>query len=150
MISLFKRSRQPEAIDREELLRVVRLLLQGIALHSVEGDREDFEKFRTDMQALLKTVDQDPSPSVLLVTTGSALKTVEDYNQRVTRYMRTQGAELQHMIAMLTRTIATLGSGNERSVTRLREIEGQLEKASVIEDVRMLKVRMEQCLEGIR
>jgi diguanylate cyclase (GGDEF)-like protein len=43
-----------------------------------------------------------------------------------------------------------LGSGSDRSVTRLREIEGQLEKASEIQDVRMLKLRMEQCLESIR
>jgi GGDEF domain-containing protein len=61
-----------------------------------------------------------------------------------------QGAELQHMIAMLTRTVATLGAGSDRSVTRLQEIEGQLVKASEIEDVRMLKLRMEQCLESIR
>jgi diguanylate cyclase (GGDEF)-like protein len=131
-------------------LRVIRLLLQGIALHAVEGDRADHEKFREDMQALLEAVGANPSTAVLLVTTGSALKTLENYNQSTTRYLRMQGAELQNMIGMLTRTVATLGSGSNRSVTRLREIEGQLEKASEIQDVRMLKLRMEQCLESIR
>jgi diguanylate cyclase (GGDEF)-like protein len=134
----------------DDPLRVIRLLLQGIALHAVEGDRQDHEKFRKDMQELLDAVGDNPSTSVLLVTTGSALKTLENYNQSTTRYLRMQGAELQNMIGMLTRTVATLGSGSDRSVTRLREIEGQLEKASEIQDVRMLKLRMEQCLESIR
>jgi GGDEF domain-containing protein len=136
--------------NNEDPLRVIRLLLQGIGLHAVEGDRAEYEKFRKDMQEILDAVEGNPSNGELLVTTGSALKTLESYNQNTSRYLRMQGAELQHMIAMLTRTVATLGAGSDRSVTRLREIEGQLVKASEIEDARMLKVRMEQCLESIR
>lgn len=150
MISLRKLwSAEPASAD-DALLRVVRLLLQGIALHAVEGDRNDHEKFRSDMQAMIDSLEHDPSPAVLLMTTGSALKTLEDYNQRTSRYVRLQGAELQNMIGMLTQTVSALGAGSERSVTRLKEIETQLEKARVIEDVRMLKLRMEDCLGGIR
>jgi diguanylate cyclase (GGDEF)-like protein len=145
----FWSAERPESVN-DDPLRVIKLLLQGIALHAVEGDRHDHEKFRRDMQALLDSVEANPSTAVLLVNTGSALKTLENYNQSTTRYIRMQGAELQNMIGMLTRTVATLGAGSDRSVTRLREIEGQLEKASEIEDVRMLKLRMEQCLESIR
>jgi diguanylate cyclase (GGDEF)-like protein len=150
VISLKKLWSAEQPPVNEDPLRVIRLLLQGIALHAVEGDREDHEKFRRDMQALLDAVGTNPSTAILLVTTGSALKTLENYNQSTTRYLRMQGAELQNMIGMLTKTVATLGSGSNRSVTRLREIEGQLEKASEIQDVRMLKLRMEQCLESIR
>ncbi len=152
MISLFKRLSQKEdpPDSSHELLRVVRLLLQGIGLHAVEGDHQDHEKFRQDMQKLLSALDAAPTTAVLLVTTGSVLKTLEDYNQRASRYVRMQGTELQNMIAMLTRTVATLGAGSDRSVARLRDIEGQIEKTSVIEDVRMLKLRMEECLESIR
>jgi diguanylate cyclase (GGDEF)-like protein len=42
------------------------------------------------------------------------------------------------------------GSGNERAVTRRNEIEGQIEKTAATDDVRVLKMRMEACLEGIR
>ena len=79
-----------------------------------------------------------------MVSVGAVLKALEDYNARTTRHLRMQGAELYHMIAMLTRTVATLGSGNEQSVSRLREIEGQIEKTSGIEDVRVLKLRLER------
>jgi GGDEF domain-containing protein len=150
MISIRKFLTAKDAPESEELLHVVQLLLQGIALHAVEGDRHDHEKFRSDMQKLLDGLEGAQAVAALLVITGSALKTLEDYNQRTTRYIRMQGAELQNMIGMLTRTIATLGTGTGRSVAKLREIEGQLEKASVIEEVRMIKLRMEQCLESIR
>lgn len=154
MISLRKLwSAEPSpgtAEGENTLLRVVRLLLQGIALHAVEGDRQDHEKFRNDMQAMIDGLEHDPSPAVFLMTTGSALKTLEDYNQRTTRFIRLQGSELHNMIAMLTKTLTSLGAGSERSVSRLKEIETQLEKARMIEDVRMLKVRMEDCLNGIR
>jgi len=140
----------PTLTSNQDPLRVIRLLLQGIALHAVEGDRLEYEKFRRDMQELLDAVEGNPSNSELLVSTGSVLKALESYNQNTSKYLRMQGAELQHVIAMLTRTVASLGAGSDRSVTRLQEIEGQLVKASQIEDVRMLKIRMEQCLESIR
>jgi GGDEF domain-containing protein len=130
--------------------RVVGLLMQGIALHAVEGDPLEHQKFRQDMHMLLEEIEANPSIDNLLVHTGSALKALEDYNHRTTRHLRMQGAELQHMIAMLTRTVAALGSGSEKAVGRLQEIEGKLEGASVIEDVRALKLRMGECLEGIR
>jgi GGDEF domain-containing protein len=150
MISLRKFLLATNESSGEDLLRVIRLLLQGIALHAVEGNRQDYENFRADMQKLLSGIEETPLPSELLVATGSALKALEAYNQHTTRYVRMQGAELQNMIGMLTRTIAVLGTGSARSVTRLRDIEGKLEKASVIEDVRMVKLQMEQCLEEIR
>jgi GGDEF domain-containing protein len=137
----------PPAVD---LMRIVRLLVQGIALHAVEGDPQDYQIFRRDIYKLLEGVEANPPPAELLITTGSVLKALEDYNSRTTRHLRMLGAELYHMIAMLTRTVATLGSGSEQSVGRLVEIEGKIEKAAVIEDVRVLKLRLRECLDSIR
>src|SRR5262249_5209527 len=131
-------------------VRIVELLLQGIALHAVEGDPQDHEKFRTDMKSLLDGLGESPSPAALLMTTGAALKTLEDYNQRSTKYIRVQGAELHNMIAMLTKTVATLSAGSERSLIKLQEIGGLVEKAALVEDMRALKERMQVCLEAIR
>jgi GGDEF domain-containing protein len=132
------------------LTRVVQLLIQGIALHAVEGDPLDHQMFRREMQTQMDAVEASPTPAELLVSIGAVLQALEGYNSRTTRHMRLQGAELYHMITMLTRTVETLGSGSEHSVGRLREIEGQLEKTSVIEDVRLLKTQLAECLDGIR
>lgn len=150
MISLRKFWTADPESGPSDLMRVVQLLIQGIALHAVEGDPQDYQLFRRDLQQQLDVVGGNPSPADLLVGTGIILKALEDYNARTTRHLRMQGAELYHMIAMLTRTVETLGAGSEQSVGRLREIEGKIEKTSVIEDVRVLKLRLGECLENIR
>lgn len=136
--------------DPGDLMRVVRLLIQGIALHAVEGDPNDYQIFRRDMQQQMEAIEGNPAPAEILISVGAVLKALEDYNARTTRHLRMQGAELYHMIAMLTRTVETLGSGSHQSVGRLREIEGKIEKTSGIEDVRVLKARLGDCLESIR
>jgi GGDEF domain-containing protein len=150
MISLRKFWTADDPANDVDMRRVVRLLMQGIGLHSVEGDPADHQKFRQDLQKLQDEVEASPSTAKLMVSTGSTLKTLEDYNQRTTRYMHMQGTELQHMIAMLTRTVAELGSSSQKAVLRLQEIETKLAKAPVIDDVRLLTLRMEECLQGIR
>jgi diguanylate cyclase (GGDEF)-like protein len=59
-------------------------------------------------------------------------------------------AELQNIIGMLTRAVATFGSACDRSVARLQKIECQLEQASGSEDVPLLKRSIQECLESIR
>ncbi len=152
MISLRKFWNAPNQQQDPEpatLLRVVQLLIQGIALHAVEGDPQEYQSFRRDIQEQLEAVEANSAPADLMLSVGAVLKALENYNARTTRHLRMQGAELHHMIAMLTRTVAALGSGNEESVSRLREIEGQLVKTSAIEDVRVLKQRLADCLESI-
>ncbi len=151
MISLrkFWTAAEPDS-DPGDLMRVVKLLMQGIALHAVEGEPLDYQMFRRVMQEQMEAVEANPTPAELLVSIGAVLQALEGYNARTTRHLRMQGTELYHMITMLTRTVATLGSGSEKSVGRLREIGGQIEKTSVIEDVRVLKLRLGDCLDNIR
>lgn len=133
-----------------DLTRVVRLLIQGIALHAVEGDPQDYQLFRRQMQKQLEAVEANPPPADLLLGVGAVVQALEAYNSRTTRHLRLQGLELYHMITMLTRTVETLGSGSEHAVGKLRDIEAQIEKTSGIKDVRGLKLRLAECLEGIR
>jgi GGDEF domain-containing protein len=136
--------------DPAGVARVVGLLIQGIALHAVEGDPLEYQIFRHEIQQQIEAVEANPPPAELLVSVGAVLQALEGYNARTTRHLRMQGTELYHMITMLTRAVETLGAGSEKSVGQLREIEGKIEKTSVIEDVRMLKLRLGECLDGIR
>jgi GGDEF domain-containing protein len=151
MISLrkFWTAAEQEA-DPAGVARVAGLLIQGIALHAVEGDPLEYQMFRHEIQQQIEVVEANPAPAELLVSIGAVLQALEGYNARTTRHLRMQGTELYNMITMLTRTVETLGAGSEKSVGQLREIEGKIEKTSVIEDVRMLKLRLGECLDSIR
>jgi GGDEF domain-containing protein len=134
----------------ETLRRGLCLLLEGIALHAVEADRVDYDAFQTEMGNLSgRLAGETPTPDILLVV-GLGLKALENYNRRAASFLRFQASELQSMVSMLTQTVSLIANGQERSVQRLQEIEKQIEKASVAEDIRTLKVRLADCLVSLR
>jgi diguanylate cyclase (GGDEF)-like protein len=130
--------------------RVISLLLQGMALHSVQGDTVDFESFRADFNRIQSKASEETPVQELLVAAGAAVQAFSDHNQRTTRFIHRQGAELQKMISMLAQTVITIGDVSQRSSHRLMEIEKQMEGASAIEDVQSLKLRLGECLTSLR
>jgi GGDEF domain-containing protein len=128
-------------VDEEGMFRrVISLLLQGISLHAVEGDRADYDRFRNDFDRIQASLGKEASGPELLVATG----------QRTTRFIRQQGAVLHNMISMLTQTMVSIGAGNESSAEHLQAIEKELAHAVVIEDVQALKLRLAECLKNLR
>lgn len=134
----------------QALMRVVQLLLQGIALHAVEGPPEDFANFRNSIQNIANALQHDFEMADLLVHAGSALRSLEDYNKRAARYLRSPGADLQAMVKMLADAVAAMSSASEENIRRLREIEVQVVSATQAEDVRLIRVKLSECLAEIR
>jgi len=149
MISLksyFTRDSEAETTYR----RVIGLFLQGISLHSVEGDKADHDRFREDIDKCLAVLSPETPVSELLVVVGGALRAMEDYNQRTGRFIRRQNTELQNMVSMLTKTVITIGVSSEHSVSRLQNIEKSIESTQKVEDIQILKLRLGECLEAVR
>ena len=130
--------------------RIIGLFLQGISLHSVEGDKADHERFREDIEKCLAVLSPETPVSELLVVVGGALRAMEEYNQRTSKFVRRQNTELQHMLAMLTQTVISIGAGSEQSVKRLQNIEKSIESTQAVEDIQILKLRLSECLEAVR
>ena len=82
--------------------------------------------------------------SELLVVMGGALRSMEDYNQRTSKFVRRQSTELQHMVSMLTQTVITIGASSENSVNRLQDIEKSIERTQAIDDIKILKLRLSE------
>jgi GGDEF domain-containing protein len=138
-------------VDEEGMFRrVISLLLQGISLHAVEGDRADYDRFRNDFDRIQASLGKEASGQELLVATGAANQALADYGQRTTRFIRQQGTLLHNMISMLTQTMVSIGAGSESSAEHLQAIEKELAHAVVIEDVQTLKLRLAECLKNLR
>jgi GGDEF domain-containing protein len=132
------------------LLRTTHLLLEAIERHAVKPDAEDYERFRSDWRKILDGIREDSPAQEVLVLAGQAVKTLEEYNTRATKRMRGQCEDLQNMVAMLTKTMAAIASGSQGTILRLQEIEGGLQKASMLEDFHTAKIRMSECLGVLR
>lgn len=131
------------------LLRMNRLLLQAIRLHAVEVDTADLERFQAEIQQLEARLETARGGGDILVTAGAAIKALEAYNRRAGRTMRAQLLELRQMVATLTEGVEKLAAGSERSITNLRDITKQVERASTIEDIRLLRARLAECVSEL-
>jgi diguanylate cyclase (GGDEF)-like protein len=150
MISIKRYLTKPNPGAADVFRRVISILLQAVELHAVEGDEADYTQFRFAIRQIADQFSDDTPAEQSLVIAGSVAATLRDYNERTSRYIRAQSSEYHRMVSMLTETVLDVTHGSERSVQRLREIEQQLERASVIEDVRILRLKLDQCLQSIQ
>jgi predicted nucleic acid-binding protein len=82
------------------LRRIVSILLQGITLHAVEGDRADYARFRDHLERIQAPLGKRTSAQDLLIAAGATNQALAEHGQRTTRFIRQQGAILQNMISM--------------------------------------------------
>jgi GGDEF domain-containing protein len=152
MISLKKYlNRDTPETDREsQYRRMIDLFLQGIGLHAIEGDKGEYDRFRIGLTNLEKSITAETPLSDMFVSVGSALRSMEDYNQSASKLIRRQNSEYQLMLSMLTKTVISIGSSSECSVDRLQDIEKAMEHTSRLEDFQALKTRLGECLTLVR
>lgn len=148
-ISKYLRGRNQEEVT-EALLRMVRLMLQAMILHRVEGDQADDERFRTELEKVDQALSDDPDPKDVFFLTGSAIKTIEEHGRQLKGFLNVRGVALQNMLRMATETIASISTGCDRSTRRLQELEAKIERAGMIEDIHVLKAQLGECLGTLK
>jgi len=130
--------------------RMARLLLQAIALHAVAGERNDSADFHSAIAGVQTSLEHDSSAQNILVAAGTAIEALQIYNRRTSLCLQGKTNELQSMLAMLTQAMSQIVALSEGSVARLHDLQERIEHAVQIEDVRLLKERLSDCLESIR
>jgi len=130
--------------------RVVQRLMEGIHLHSVEAEPEDYVSFRASIQQIAQAMSRAATAEELMVQTGAALKTLETYARKAARYFGRRNAEFQTMFRMLTGTIKTISDTSDENLRQLREIESHVLSAVEIEDVCLMKSQLSDVLDQIR
>ena len=148
MISIRKLLAEDEA--QAPMLRAIHLLLQGMRIHMVEGVPSEAQQFREDMNSVTLQVEEEHSPQAILTHAGAAVRILQEYNQRAAEFWTAQARELQAIVQMLTATIETIAKAGDENVRRLIEIEQQVFSASQLQDVRLVKNKLAECLEQIR
>lgn len=146
MISLAKYLRSQSDGDEPPHIRAISLLVQGMELHTLDCNKEDHERFRSGLAELQqRLLPEIPDPD-LFVLVGQIIKTFEAYNRQTTAKLRAQFSELQAIIAAFTTAVAAMVSASDTSLKRLGQIRTQLGSAETIEDLRLLKTHLCDCL----
>jgi hypothetical protein len=131
-------------------MHVVRILVQGIGVHAVVGEADDHARFQESIQEVSDALMDQISPAELLVHGASVLNTLEAHTCRTTSGMQFQTVELQNMVKMLTSAVGVVSAVSNVNISRLSEIDNQVAAASKLDDVRMIKAKLSDCLVDIR
>jgi len=127
------------------LLQGFRLLIEGLRPvgpadgHAVQA-----------IDALLRRLEQPLQAFDVLEIANEALASVQRDRDATTVRHQQYSEELQSIISMLTATLAGFSSQRDGSIGRLQRIERQIEKASMIDDLRTLKSNLADCLTEVR
>ena len=153
MISIKRFLERGGGADQEVLeasLEAGRLLLDGIAAHTVRGREADYRLFERALKDLLHRMSEPATPLSLLAIASETVEAMESHAGRTAAYLREQNEQMQSIVSMLTDTLADISGQADASVARLQAIEQQIERATEIEDVRMLSISLETCLTALR
>ncbi len=130
--------------------RMINLFLQAISRNAVEGEKADYERFRSDMNTFAERFTPKLSIAEQFMVLGEALRALEDYNRDTSKSLRVQIGELRSMIAALTQTVIVVGSSDATSVARLQAIEKKLKGPGMVEDIHSINVQLGECLLQLR
>lgn len=130
--------------------RTISVLMQGMVLHAVRGDRVDHERLNAAFEQIDAGLPDDADASELLKVAAVAIQKLAEHNDRTTRFIQLQSTELHNMIGMLAETVIGLGSWAENSSVHLKEIEQQIKQAGALDQVQQIKHRLGECLANLR
>lgn len=140
----------PSKPSEEALRRLILLLLEAIECYAIPGDDIDYEQYRADIRNIIAQFTADILADDALIIAGQVCTILKGYFERTNRFIASRKDEYQKMVSMFTETISSLNTSGERSIVRLKDIEKQIEGATIIEDIRTHRLRLGQCLETIR
>jgi GGDEF domain-containing protein len=131
------------------LLRIVILLLEATSLHAVEHDSEEYDEFRRQIRATIEKFEQTTQSRDTLIIAGEAVKSLQIYNKSVEKFIRNLSAEKQSIISAMTEYFLKLAGATDLAAQNLRQVEKELGQACQLHDVRLLKSKMQDCLDAI-
>jgi diguanylate cyclase (GGDEF)-like protein len=147
MISIKKFLNMPEVEGVSH--QVILTLLEGISEHSTVGEAAEYEHFQADLLKLVAQLKPETTPGELLLIAGRAIKALQEHTARTASLILQQTEELRTIVEMLTRTIEAISAASSKSGGRLVAMQRDLKETSAIDDVRVLKSKISDCLKGI-
>lgn len=129
--------------------KAISLLLEGIATHALELDRDARQGFRQRIAEIRESMGAEASAKTVLENAGSAVQAIGEYARQTARMVSNRGAETQNLLALLARTATEVGGIGGRSVARLRKIGDDMERLAALMGVSALKARVRECLGEI-
>ena len=126
------------------------VLVEVITEHPIDIDHGECERFKSEVARIQKQFGPDSTAEEFSLAVKAISQALERHNRSVSNLVQRQGGELQNMVSMLAQTINSIGSASEVSAHNLDNIAVQLKRASALEDIYQLRLRLAECLKNVR
>jgi diguanylate cyclase (GGDEF)-like protein len=148
MIS-FKKFRSQDDEARDACLEAIRVLVRGIE-ESADPDLPVAAAFRESMEEIQEALDLEITPEALVTHAAKAVAALKNQNAVAGRRLRLHVMELQNMLSMLAAAVRAASAAGENNLSRLTEIDRQAVTVSDLNELRVIKLRLADCLKDIR
>jgi GGDEF domain-containing protein len=116
----------------------------------VEGEPEELAEYTKRVAPLIERISEESSAEDILLAVTTALWSLDEHNRRTRKFIDMRSFELKSALRTMTETISVLTESRSESVERLTLVEGKMEKASAIQDIRSLRSSLQDCLDVIK
>jgi GGDEF domain-containing protein len=145
-----KRFLRPEQPKPESYIRFLQLLLNGISIHAIDGNELELARFRQEVAGISSKLNVHSTAEEIEVALGFVIRAVTGYNRMAARITHAHVNELQAMLAMMSKTIEFLSQSSKTGIAQLQVVEKNLQTASTVSDVRLLRGKLNDCLVLVR
>ncbi len=131
---------------QSDYLRLLHSTLEALAGQVDEADSH----LKSKVTALARGIDERSTPAEIQTAIAAALELVRGSHVACSKQAADQIVELRSILRSMTGTITFLSESRTTAVQQLNYIGRQLEEATEIEDVRLLRSRLTKCLGLVR
>jgi GGDEF domain-containing protein len=135
---------------QESLLPVLTSLLQGIAIHTIKGDPEQYRQFRAKMQKASNLEEVGDSVADVTAKVEMAVNLFRHHCTRGNEYYLLQISELKAVIDLLVGTLSDLAVADPENTRQLLELAQQIHGAGAGADLRQRRTELTKFLLEIR
>lgn len=130
--------------------KLAETLLKAIREHAVQGYPPDRERFRSLVAELnRRMVSNDDDPELMMIA-GAAQQALQLYSSETNAFWHSQTADLQGIVSSITSALAQFGDRHSQAAERLMTLEHSLEAIAGIDDLRVVRQKIEECVTALR
>lgn len=137
---------EPESAELP--LALCAALLEAVRDQVLKGS--EYSHQRDDLNAVLGRLDPPMTIDAADVIRETIQRVLLSYATALQRRETNVSIEMQQILGTLNQALTALASGNERSLSRLQQIQESLQRTSVLQDMAALKSSLAQTMRFIR
>lgn len=134
-----------------DYIRLLRMTLDAISLHAEQTSKsDDLTQFRKEVATVSRQLNEQSSLAEVEQVVDFVIRAATGYDRIAARTADAHLQELQAMLAMMAETITYLSDSGRTGINQLRLVEDTIRKASNIDDIRVLRGKLDDCLTLVR